>query len=319
MVQLTPPHWSDYELIDSGNREKLERFGKYTLARPEPQAVWQKALAVEEWQKTADAWYKKSGGPGVRESGGDRGEWQKKPGMPDQWMIAYDHDNLHLKFRLGLTSFGHVGVFPEQADNWVWVYTRLTPPPSPPLLQGEGVGGRGPGGQTRILNLFAYTGGTSLAACAAGAQVTHVDSVKPVITWAREIMEASGLDGIRWVVEDALKFVRREAKRGNMYDGIILDPPAYGRGPEGEKWVLEESIDEITGLCSKILKPGNSFFLLSLYSMGFSSLIGENLIRSHFQNIQNLESGEFYFSDRAGRKLPLGTFVRFFQNTDKSD
>jgi len=120
-------------------------------------------------------------------------------------------------------------------------------------------------------------------------------------------------------VEDALKFVRREAKRGNMYDGIILDPPAYGRGPEGEKWVLEESIDEITGLCSKILKPGNSFFLLSLYSMGFSSLIGENLIRSHFQNIQNLESGEFYFSDRAGRKLPLGTFVRFFQNTDKSD
>ena len=161
------------------------------------------------------------------------------------------------------------------------------------------------------MNLFAYTGGTSLAARAAGADVTHVDSVKPVITWAREIMEASGLDGIRWVVEDALKFVRREAKRGNMYDGIILDPPAYGRGPEGEKWVLEESIDEITGLCSKILKPEKSFFILSLYSMGFSALISENLARSRFGDKPGLESGEFYIPDKAGRKLPLGTFLRF--------
>ena len=151
-----------------------------------------------------------------------------------------------------------------------------------------------------------------MAARAAGADVTHVDSVKPVITWAREIMEASGLDGIRWVVEDALKFVKREVKRGHPYDGIILDPPAYGRGPEGEKWILEESVNEIVGLCSKILNPGG-FFILSLYSMGFSSLIGENLVRTHFPKAEGVEAGEFYFSDRAGRKLPLGTFVRFIR------
>jgi 23S rRNA (cytosine1962-C5)-methyltransferase len=318
MVQLTSPHWTDYELIDSGNKEKLERFGKYTLARPEPQAVWQKGLTEEEWDRMAHARYSRTASKSTKQhqlinssphqlksSDQDRGEWLKKPGMPDQWMISYNYNEMHLKFRLGLTSFGHIGVFPEQAENWEWVYDQLTPPPSPPL---EGEGRRG---GVRILNLFAYTGGTSLAACAAEAEVTHVDSVKPVITWAREIMEASGLDGIRWVVEDALKFVRREAKRGNMYDGIILDPPAYGRGPEGEKWVLEDSVDEIISLCSKILKPEKSFFILSLYSMGFSSLIGENLVRNHFQNIMDLESGEFYFSDRAGRKLPLGTFVRF--------
>jgi 23S rRNA (cytosine1962-C5)-methyltransferase len=297
MILLTSPHWQDYELLDTGNREKLERFGKYILARPEPQAVWQKALSDEEWKKTADAWYKKSASQRVSESAGERGEWKKKPGMPEQWMISYDHDDIHLKFRLGLTSFGHIGIFPEQADNWEWVNKALRL--------------RGNGGGARVLNLFAYTGGTSLAARAAGADVTHVDSVKPVITWAREIMEASGLDGIRWVVEDALKFVRRETKRGNLYDGIILDPPAYGRGPEGEKWVLEESVDEMIALCSKILKPDKSFFILSLYSMGFSSLIGENLVRTHFPNAAEIESGEFYFSDKAGRRLPLGTFVRF--------
>jgi 23S rRNA (cytosine1962-C5)-methyltransferase len=225
--------------------------------------------------------------------------------MPDQWFIQYFHNELRLKFRLGLTSFGHIGVFPEQAENWEWVGARVTSPPGPlPFV------GRGKGGGARVLNLFAYTGGISMAARAAGADVTHVDSVKPVITWAREIMEASGLDGIRWVVEDALKFVKREVKRGHPYDGIILDPPAYGRGPEGEKWILEESVNEIVGLCSKILNPGG-FFILSLYSMGFSSLIGENLVRTHFPKAEGIEAGEFYFSDRAGRKLPLGTFVRF--------
>ncbi len=311
MVPITSPHWQDYELIDTGGREKLERFGKYVLARPEPQAVWKKALPEEEWSNLADAKYSRisarnskphqlisSSAHKLKNSDSERGEWKKKPGMPDQWMISYDHDELHLKFRPGLTSFGHIGVFPEQAENWEWVYKAL---------RQQGTKAPGP----RVLNLFAYTGATSLAACAAGADVTHVDSVKPVITWAREIMEASGLDGIRWVVEDALKFVRREAKRENLYDGIILDPPAYGRGPEGEKWVLEESIDEIMGLCNKILKPDTGFFILSLYSMGFSSLIGENLVRTHFPNARDIEAGEFYFSDRAGRKLPLGTVVRF--------
>jgi len=164
-----------------------------------------------------------------------------------------------------------------------------------------------------------------MAAKAAGADVIHVDSVKPVINWAREDMEISGLDGIRWVIEDAMKFVRREVKRGNRYDGIILDPPAYGRGPDGEKWILEESIDEMMALCAELLSPKSSvgssqlavgstqfpFFILSLYSMGFSSLIGENLVRSYFKNFRELQSGELCFPDRAGRNLPLGTYARF--------
>ncbi|TSA23564.1 MAG: hypothetical protein D4R67_13470 [Bacteroidetes bacterium] len=163
--------------------------------------------------------------------------------------------------------------------------------------------------------------------------MVHVDSVKQVISWAREDMEASGLEGIRWVVEDALKFVRREVKRGNRYDGIILDPPAYGRGPEGEKWVLEESIDEMISLCVRLLSPQASvgspqsavtshqspvtsprlsFLILSLYSMGFSSLIGESLLKCHFGTEREIQTGEFFFTDRAGRKLPLGTYTRFF-------
>ena len=296
-MQVTSPHWTDYELIDTGGREKLERLGHMILARPEPQAVWKKALPVDEWEQLHHAWFRKTGVRG-QDAGGERGEWHKKPGVADQWMISYAYGNLRMKFRLGLTSFGHIGVFPEQADNWEWVYDQI---------RHRGTGAP----ECRVLNLFAYTGGTSLSACAAGAEVTHVDSVKPVITWAKEDMEASGLTGIRWVVEDALKFVKREAKRGNYYDGIILDPPAYGRGPEGEKWVLEESVDEIIGLCSRILKPEKSFLILSLYSMGFSSLIGENLIRTHFPDALNTESGELYFTDRAGRRLPLGTVVRF--------
>jgi 23S rRNA (cytosine1962-C5)-methyltransferase len=204
-----------------------------------------------------------------------------------------------------LTSFGHIGVFPEQAENWNYIYDRL---------KEKGVSShasRVANIAPRILNLFAYTGGASLAARAAGADVVHVDSVKPVVTWAKEDMEKSALDGIHWVVEDALKFVRREVKRGNKYDGIILDPPAYGRGPEGEKWILQDSIDEMIKSCALLLNSESCFFILSLYSMGFSSLISESLSKSYFGNVPDQEIGELYFADRAERKLPLGTFLRF--------
>jgi 23S rRNA (cytosine1962-C5)-methyltransferase len=264
--------------------------------------------------------------------------------MPDQWWIGYRYREMQLKFRLGLTAFGHIGVFPEQAENWNFIYDRIMAMiDEGRKTRDEGMHPesriRQPASGIRILNLFAYTGGASLAAKAAGADVVHVDSVKPVLSWAREDMEASGLNGIRWVAEDALKFVRREVKRGNRYDGVILDPPAYGRGPEGEKWVLEEYIDELMGLCAELLSPQlslraqrshavgspssfvprpsshvlrpSSFVILSLYSMGFSPLIGENLIRAHFGNMPEMQSGEIYFTDRAGRKLPLGTVVRF--------
>ena len=300
MKLLSPDNWTDYELIDTGNREKLERFGKYILARPEPQAVWQRSLPESEWDKLAHARYMRLKGKKTSGDEPERGAWNRKPKMPDQWNISYRYGELNLTFRLGLTSFGHIGVFPEQASNWNYIYDLLKSPSSPVTRH-----------PSRVINLFAYTGGSSLAARAAGAEVVHVDSVKPVITWAREMMEASGLDNIRWVVEDAMAFVRREVKRGNRYDGIILDPPAYGRGPDGEKWILEDSIDEIIALCSQLLEPRQGFLVLSLYSMGFSALICENLVKNHFGEVAGIESGEFYFPDHARRRLPLGTFVRF--------
>ncbi len=310
MEILTSTDWTEYELIDTGNREKLERFGKYILIRPEPQAVWQKSLSESEWEKLSHARYVRMKGKKSAGDENERGSWIRKPKMPDQWIIGYNYRQMHLNFRLGLTAFGHIGVFPEQAINWNYIYDVITEHHLEP-------GDSSPGSSrvtrhvSRILNLFAYTGGSSLAAKAAGADVVHVDSVKPVITWAREMMEASNLDNIRWVVEDAMNFVRREVKRGNRYDGIILDPPAYGRGPDGEKWILEDSIDEIIAICKELLVPEQGFFLLSLYSMGFSSLIPENLVKTRFGEIPGMQSGEFYFADKGKRKLPLGTFLRF--------
>lgn len=288
--------WTDYELIDTGGLEKLERFGNYILARPEPQAVWEKSMPDQEWEKLAHARYRRTKGidPGKVDNL-EKGDWSRKKQMPDQWVIGFGYKEMKLKFRLGLTSFGHIGVFPEQAENWQYIHDFLRTNTS---------------GRPRVLNLFAYTGGATLAANAAGADVFHVDSVKPVVNWARENMEISGLKDIHWVVEDALKFLRREAKRGNTYKGIILDPPAYGRGPEGEKWVLQELINETVSLCSKILEK-DGFFLMSLYSMGFSALIAESLVKTHFGEVKNAGSGELFFTDKAGRKLPLGTVYRF--------
>jgi 23S rRNA (cytosine1962-C5)-methyltransferase len=298
MQILSPTNWKEYELIDTGGCEKLERFGKYILARPEPQAVWQKSLPEKEWEQISHAWYRRTRGIDPSKSElTEKGEWKRKPAMPDQWMISYSYKEMHLKFRLGLTSFGHIGVFPEQAVNWDNIYDIL-------------IASRVTRHASRVLNLFAYTGGSSLAARAAGMDVVHVDSVKPVINWAREDMELSELEGIHWVVEDALKFVKREVKRGHRYNGIILDPPAYGRGPEGEKWILQDSIDEMMGFCSRLLEPDKGFVIFSLYSMGFSALIAENLVRNNFGAKGTIASGEMYLPDRAGRKLPLGTFLK---------
>ncbi len=280
------PLWQDYELIDSGNFEKLERFGEFILSRPEPQALWDKSLPVAEWQKMAHATFARD----VKNP--EKGLWTLKSSMKEQWLISYSSNGLQLKFRLGLSSFKHVGLFPEQADNWDFIYQRTKLFDKP-----------------KVLNLFAYTGGASLAAKAAGADVTHLDSVKQCISWARENMEASGLDNIRWMVEDAFKFVKREAKRGNKYQGIILDPPAYGRGPEGEKWVLEDCLTETLKNCAEILET-NGFLVLNLYSMGYSALQAETLLKSIFGN-RKIEIGEFYFNDKADKKLPLGLFARF--------
>ena len=286
-MQLTPDI-KDYELIDSGDFEKLERFGAYVLRRPEPQAIWHKSLAESEWRRVADASFLRD------ERNDERGEWRLSPKMPSRWNIRYDYRDMHLSMRLGLTSFKHVGIFPEQAANWNFIYDRC-------------IAKRG----AKVLNLFAYTGGASLAARAAGAEVTHVDSVKQVVTWSRENMEASGMDGIRWIVEDAMKFVQREVRRGNRYDGIILDPPAYGRGANGEKWVLEENIAQMLECCAELLVPKDSFLVFNLYSMGLSSTLARTIVHQMFGVPSHEEYGELYFADRASKELPLGTYYRF--------
>lgn len=295
MLQLlTPGLWPDYELIDSGAFEKLERFGDYVLARPEPQAIWNKSLTDTDWTERAHAIFRRD-----RQSP-ERGDWQKTPQMRDPWFVTYKQDELNLRFKLALTSFKHVGIFPEQATNWVFIQRKVKA-----LLQ------RTPNVRPKVLNLFAYTGAASLAASQAGAEVTHVDAVKPVITWARENMEASDLTNIRWVVEDALKFVRREVRRGNTYDGIILDPPAYGRGPDGEKWVLEEHLNPLLKSCAELLTEYDNFFIINLYSLGFSALILENLMQQVVGKPAGAEWGELYLNDNYQKRLPLGIYYRF--------
>lgn len=294
MTQLLTPTFPDYELIDSGDFEKLERFGRFVTRRPEPQAVWHRSLDESKWSELADASFLRTSSS----KSDERGEWQCRRTMPDRWTVEYSYGGMNLKMRLALTSFKHVGIFPEQAANWNFIHDRI-------------VEQRERGVAPKVLNLFAYTGGATLAARAAGADVTHVDSVKQVVTWSRENMEQSGLEGVRWIVEDALKFVRREVRRGNRYDGIILDPPAYGRGANGEKWVLEENITEMLECCAALLSPDHGFLVLNLYSMGLSALLARTALRQTFGNTGHEEFGELYFSDRAGKELPLGTFCRF--------
>lgn len=328
MQQQLTPDFADYELIDTGDFEKLERFGRFVTRRPEPQAIWRRSLPEAEWRRLADASFRRD----LRND--ERGEWQLDPKMPDRWTVAYAYRGMKLRMRLALTSFKHVGIFPEQAANWNFIYENVLR-----LRGAEAAGGTAavgtvvaghaagaaaesavrnapaaeavPAAAPRVLNLFAYTGGATLAARAAGAEVTHVDSVRPVVTWARENMELSGLDGVRWIVEDALKFVRREVRRGNRYAGIILDPPAYGRGANGEKWVLEENIGEMLDCCAQLLEPRGAFLVLNLYSMGLSSTLARTAVRQAFGAPEEEQWGELCFTDRAGKELPLGTYYRF--------
>ncbi|MBN8701657.1 MAG: class I SAM-dependent methyltransferase [Bacteroidetes bacterium] len=286
MNLVYPKNWKDYELLDVGDFLKLERWGDYITIRPEPQAVWSKVFSMREWEQQAHLRF-------VPKSSSS-GSWEKLKKTPDNWNISYTiSPEKKLKFKLALTSFKHVGLFPEQADNWEFIYDSIkkmniaTP---------------------KVLNLFAYTGGASLAAKAAGADITHVDSIKQVVSWSRENMELSGLDNIRWVVEDALKFVKRELKRGNKYNGIILDPPAYGHGPNGEKWKLEDNINEMMKGVLDLLDEENHFLILNAYSLGFSSLIIENLLKA--KKSKTLTTGELYLPSKSGMKLPLGVFGR---------
>lgn len=306
MIEYPGTFWKDYELVDSGEGEKLERFGNYYMIRPEPKALWGRSMPSGEWERMAHTRFRP--GAGFAKAGKeDSGTWERLKRTDDQWYIKYHGAQKGLDFalRLGLTSFKHVGVFPEQASNWEYIYretSRLVEKarrkPVEPEFFSDGNGnvrssspmteeqcrraGLTADGRPKVLNLFAYTGGASLAAKAAGADVTHLDSVRQVVTWAHGNQDASRLDGIRWVVEDAMKFARREARRGNVYQGIILDPPAYGHGTDGEKWKLDECLFEMMKTVNAILAPKDSFLVLNLYSNGFSPMLGETVVREAF-------------------------------------
>ena len=297
-IEFNPQNWKDYELLDSGRGAKLERFGEYVLARPEPKALWDKSMSDKEWNSLAHTRF--TPGAGFGKAGKeDSGTWERLRNMPDQWWIRYS-GGPKFSLRLGLTSFKHVGVFPEQAANWDYIFKQTSDIAAKT------------GSRPKVLNLFAYTGAASLAAKCAGADVTHLDSVRQVVTWAHGNQDRSGLQDIRWVVEDAMKFAGREAKRGNLYQGIILDPPAYGHGPDGEKWKLDECLFDMMKTVGKILAPQNSFLVLNLYSNGFSAILGETVVRQAFglPSDTMLDSGELVIRDKFGKNLPLSIFVR---------
>lgn len=284
-------NWPEYELIDSGDFEKLERFGKCILIRPEPQALWPKQLATNEWQKLAHGRFERDNTKkSHRDSNNENGGWQFFKPMPKQWEISYKPLGLQLK--LSCTSFGHLGVFVEQVSNWHFIDEQI-----------KRIGGR-----PKVLNLFAYTGAASIVAANAGADVTHLDAVRNVVTWANENKQLSNAPDIRWLVEDALKYVKRQANKGAIFQGIIIDPPAYGRGPTGEKWILEENLNELVQYCAAISDPKNSFVLLNLYSMGLSGTIGCNLIKAHYK--KEATWGECIVPGKNGFDLPLCTWVR---------
>ena len=289
MELLSPNNFKQYSLIDCGDGEKLERFNTTIVRRPEPQAIWKKKLPESQWNK-ADFYF--------QPKGSHSGNWIKNSRKDENWLIEHRYKQHKISLNLALTSFKHVGVFPEQAVNWDYIIENITKI----------------GGTPKVLNLFAYTGGASLAARSAGADVVHVDSIKQVVSWSKRNMESSGLEDIRWTVEDAHKFVKREAKRGNLYEGIIMDPPAYGHGPKGEKWKLEEKIYELLEDVSKILNPKKHFFIINTYSLGFSHLIIENLLKQTL-GVNNFQSGELFIESEQKDKLPLGVFCRFAKTT----
>ena len=243
--------WKDYECIDTANGEKLERWGNIVLCRPDPQVIWDKKADPELWKK-ADAHYHRS------TSGG--GKWEYRKSIPEQWTISYKN----LKFNIKPMGFKHTGLFPEQAVNWDFMMNKIS--------SRKGV---------KVLNLFAYTGGATVACAKAGASVTHVDASKGMVQWAKENAKSSGLQDapIRYLVDDCMKFVEREIRRGNKYDAILMDPPSYGRGPGGEVWKIEDSICQFVRRCSLLLSDNPLFFIINSYTTGLSPSVLINLMK----------------------------------------
>ena len=284
---LESPDWVDYQLIDSGDGRKLERFGKYTLIRPEAEAVWSPLLPERAWQKAAAEFV-----PSAEENGG---HWVSRAGDLAPWNIAYRN----LNFQLMLSNSKQVGVFPEQACQWDWVTESILNAKRP----------------IRVLNLFGYSGGISMAAAAAGAQVTHLDASRKAIQWAKENRALCGIPetSIRWMIDDGLKFVQREARRGSYYQGIILDPPKFGRGPKGEVWEFYRDFPLLIQACRDILAKDAQFLLLTAYAIKASSITIGNAVAEVMQIMGGkITSGEVCLRDQSGgRLLSMAVFSRW--------
>ena len=248
---MTSNEWKDYECIDAGNGEKLERWGQYILRRPDPQAIWNLKI-TNKWNKVDGHYFRSNKGGG---------HWEFKNQLPEQWYIKYRD----LTFKVTPTNFKHTGLFPEQAVNWDYMMDKI----------------KNSNRSIKVLNLFAYTGGASVACLKAGASVVHVDASKGMVKWAKENVKLSGLEDcpIRFIVDDCLKFVEREIRRGNKYDAIIMDPPSYGRGPNGEVWKFEKNIYHLIIKCMEILSDNPLFFLVNSYTTGISSTVLENILK----------------------------------------
>jgi 23S rRNA (cytosine1962-C5)-methyltransferase len=259
---LSDDSWKDYEFIDSGDGEKLERFGEFLLIRPEPKALWKKTLPVSTWEKI-DAKYIQNE---------NNGKWVFKKTLPPNWQIKWNE----LIFEVRPTVFKHTGVFPELASLWKFIQQKI----------------KSAGRPINILNLFAYTGGSTLAASSAGASVTHLDASKSIVSWASKNAELSGLKQkpIRWIVDDSLAFVKREIKRGTKYDAIIMDPPKFGRGSDGQVWKIEDDLPKLLDLCKQILTPSPLFFIINAYSVAFSALTLENLLSEKMKDFGGIAS-----------------------------
>ncbi len=273
-----PPVWDEYELLDSGNGAKLERFGHYLLIRPEAEAIWKPALPDIQWQKASASFI-----PG---KGEEVGTWQFRTKLPERWQMNFQG----LRFWVQISSSRHIGVFPEQASQWQWIIQKVKQSNAP----------------LKILNLFGYSGIATLAAASAGAQVTHVDASQKAIYWARENQTLSGLQNspTRWIVDDALKFVRRESRRGNFYDGIILDPPKFGRGPKGEVWEFYKLLPLLLESCSQVLSRNPQFIILTAYAVKASALTLYEAIEEITNKFNgNTHAGELVLQEKSSSRL----------------
>jgi 23S rRNA (cytosine1962-C5)-methyltransferase len=290
MTLLETAGWEDYALIDSGNGRRLERFGQYTLVRPDPQCLWEPSLPDAAWEK-ADAVF-------ARGKNGKE-QWIRRTDVPHEWLLTYKNISFYAK----LSPFKHTGVFPEQHVMWDWMTQQIA----------KGKEQRAKS-ELNVLNLFGYTGIASLVCAAAGARVTHVDASYPTIGWARQNQAASKLTGepIRWILDDCAKFVRREIKRGVWYDGIIMDPPVFGHGPEGERWEFFESFPRLLEFCRQVLCDSPLFFLINAYAISASSIMLKNVLEDTMRKYDGkVEAGELVLEQANGRQLSTGIYARW--------